>query len=110
MIVAAHAASPVCPRCDRPVRSGVQIQAALSDVQDLLLGLTPLSRSEATDDQDLHETALCVLRHHLLELRAQLAGEHLACDDDRLNEPVLTAALARARELASESTVNSCTS
>ena len=99
-MIAAHAAAALCPRCNRPVRTGVQLQAAAADLEDLVLRLDPLRESPAPDDQELHAAAACLLRHYALELRMELAAEHLDCHATGLDSVVLDHALSRAAECA----------
>jgi hypothetical protein len=99
MNLAAHATHAICPRCNRRVRSGVEIQAAAADVQDLLEEVAPLQTSASEDDQDIHDVVTSLMRHFTQELRAELVGEHLDCVAPDMND-VVALARSRAAEIA----------
>ncbi len=99
-MIAAHAAPALCPRCNRPVRTGVELHAAAVDLDQLLFHLEPLRRSQCLHDQELHETVGLLVSQAALELRAELAGEHLDCDAPRPPENLVDNALSRAAECA----------
>lgn len=58
--LAASSARPICPRCGRAVRSGVELSAACADVE-------------------CSSTPRVVLERVVRHLAAELAGEHLDC-------------------------------
>jgi len=95
-MVAAHAARALCPRCNRSVRTGVELHAAAADLEDLLRHLEPLRVSVTADDHGLHSAMTRLVHHYTLELHAELAGEHLNCDATGLDQAALDFALARA--------------
>lgn len=104
-MIAAHAAAAVCPRCNRPVRTGVQLHAAATDLEDLVKRLAPLRRSASPDNQELHAALDCLMRHYGLELRSELTPEHLNSDTPGLDPTVLELALSHAAACAARERV-----
>ena len=98
-MIAAHAAVALCPRCNRPVRTGVELHAAAADLTALAGSLAPL-RHASPSDRDLYEGMACLIHHYALELRAELSGEHLNCEASGVNQDLVDVALSRAAECA----------
>ena len=81
MNIAVHAVTPLCPRCDRRVRSSIELQAelvALSVEANRTFSARGrgISSFEAAGDYDVDVSALAL---RLEELEAELRGEHLLC-------------------------------
>jgi hypothetical protein len=75
-VMAGQAVRPVCPRCSRPVRSGVELQAGLRDLVDVLALSEALGSSAESGEQALYETVMAVLRQAWDELEVELQGGH----------------------------------
>lgn len=99
-MVAAHAVAAVCPRCNRHVRTGVELRAAAADVADLVLQLSPLRSSADPADQELHDALTCLIGHYTHELHVELTGQHLDCDAPGLDQGPVDLALSRAAACA----------
>ena len=85
MMVAAHAVSPICPRCCGPVRRSVEIQAALADLEETVVDANFLRTSPLLDDRDRYEVIALHVCQELHALQAELAGEHLSCARSRVD-------------------------
>jgi hypothetical protein len=81
-VMAGQAVRPVCPRCSRPVRSGVELQAGLRDLANVLLAAEAYGNSTDPREQALHGTVLTVGRQVLEQLEAELQGAHRCGDCD----------------------------
>lgn len=78
--LAASAARAVCPHCDRPVRSGIELAAELADLVDALAAVRHLSAVGATPEAlSLARFGAGAVAAKLAVLRAEVAGAHLAC-------------------------------
>jgi hypothetical protein len=97
-MIAANAAAPICPRCGRRVRTGVEIHSAAAELAELLFRLEPLRLSGHASDRDLHETVMLLIGQAEQELRTELVGEHLSCYPVRGHAELFDHALARAHE------------
>lgn len=82
MNIAVHAVKPLCPHCGHHVRSSVELQADLVDLNvDVArtlrdAGLRRFTSLEAAADYD---SALAVVRVRFQGLEAELRGEHRVC-------------------------------
>ncbi len=85
MMVAAHAVSPICPRCCGPVRRSVEIQAALADLQEVVVHADFLRTSPLADDRERYEVIAVHVCQELYALQTELAGEHLSCARSRVH-------------------------
>ncbi len=85
MMVAAHAVSPICPRCCGPVRRSVEIQAALADLEEIVVRATFLRTSALPGDRERYEAIAVHACHELRALQTELAGEHLSCAESRVD-------------------------
>jgi hypothetical protein len=79
--LAASAVRAICPRCNRPVRSGVELNTDLGELSAQLdaarrLALVPANPEAAS----VARFALADAGAKLAVIRAEAAGEHLACD------------------------------
>jgi hypothetical protein len=72
------------------------LAAAAAELQDLLLRLEALRRSDAPDDRDLYVALSQVVRAYVSELRAELTGGHLRCHATQLDLELFEHALSRA--------------
>ncbi len=85
MLVAAHAVSPICPRCCGPVRRSVEVQAALADLEEIVVRASFLRTSPLADDRERYEAIAVHVCRELRALQAELAGEHLCCAGRRVD-------------------------
>jgi len=78
-MLAAHAVTPRCPVCDRPVRSSVQIRSDMADLATLVNDSQLLTDTRSAPDPELRVLLLRAAEICAAELHAELRGEHLNC-------------------------------
>lgn len=74
MILAAHAVRPMCPRCGRHVRGGVELQAAVIELRDALLAARGCAQASYVEAVELR-----VVGEEVAAISAELTGVHLRC-------------------------------
>lgn len=78
--LAASSVRAVCPYCDRPVRSGVELSTELAGLAEAIAAVSDLSSAQVTlQAVSLARFGLAAVQAQLTVLRSEAAGVHLAC-------------------------------
>ena len=77
--IAAHAVSPTCPYCSRPVRPSIELNAAVAVVVQVLATAIVGAQSGHPDDLEALEVTSMMAVTELEMIAAEFAGEHAGC-------------------------------